>query len=155
MSDKTRPLNVISNVDKVGELRRAFEKDSPAKQEESPAKQENAPLEVAPPGSTAEQIELRRRVIAVLETIFDPEIPVNLYDLGLIYGIDIDDKLNVHIRMTLTTPGCPVAGTLPGEIQQKVRLGTGAPDVKVELVWDPPWTKERMSEAALLELGLL
>ena len=90
-----------------------------------------------------------------LRTIFDPEIPVNIYDLGLIYHIDIDAEGMVHIDMTLTAPGCPVAQTFPGTVESHVREVEGVNDVHVELVWDPPWTQDRMSEAAKLELGLL
>ena len=98
---------------------------------------------------------LRDRVIAALKTVYDPEIPINLYDLGLIYGIAIDDTGRVDIRMTLTSPACPVAGSLPGQVEQVVRCVDGVCAASVELVWDPPWTQERMSEAAQLELGIL
>ena len=98
---------------------------------------------------------LRERVIAALKTVYDPEIPINLYDLGLIYGIAIDDAGRVDIRMTLTSPACPVAGSLPGQVEQVVRCVDGVSATSVELVWDPPWNQERMSEAAQLELGIL
>jgi FeS assembly SUF system protein len=97
---------------------------------------------------------LESRVIAALKTCFDPEIPVNIYDLGLIYSLDIDDSGNVDIKMTLTAPGCPVAGTLPGEVQKAVQQVKGVTGAKVELVWDPPWDRDRMSPAALIQLGL-
>lgn len=94
-------------------------------------------------------------VIAGLKTVFDPEIPVNIYDLGLIYDVAIDEKSkDVHIQMTLTSPGCPVAQTFPGTVEQAVNQVEGVNDCTVELVWDPPWTQERMSEAARLELGM-
>ena len=99
---------------------------------------------------------LRDEVVAMLRLIYDPEIPVNIYDLGLIYGLDIDEaKGKVDIRMTLTAPGCPVAASFPGTVEEAVRAVDGVEDVTVELVWDPPWSQERMSEAARLELGLL
>ena len=98
---------------------------------------------------------LRDRVIAALKTVYDPEIPINLYDLGLIYGISIDNAGRVDIRMTLTSPACPVAGSLPNQVEQVVRCVEGVSAANVVLVWDPPWTQERMSEAAQLELGLL
>ena len=98
---------------------------------------------------------LEDRVVAALKTVYDPEIPVNIYDLGLIYSVSIDNHDRVDIRMTLTSPACPVAGTLPCEVEQRVREVVGVSAVTVELVWDPPWTRERMSEAAQLELGLL
>jgi FeS assembly SUF system protein len=105
---------------------------------------------------TAQQKAVEEKVIEVLRTVYDPEIPVNIYDLGLIYDIDVDPETSsVYVKMTLTAPGCPVAGTLPGEVQRKIESVAQVPNAVVELVWDPPWTKDRMSEAALLELGLL
>jgi FeS assembly SUF system protein len=97
--------------------------------------------------------ELRDKVIDALRTCFDPEIPVNIYELGLIYGIDISPEGTVQIRMTLTSPGCPVAGSLPPEVQAKVGTVPGVAKAAVELVWDPPWNQDRMSEAARLQLG--
>ncbi|MCC8404905.1 SUF system Fe-S cluster assembly protein [Paraburkholderia sp. MMS20-SJTN17] len=100
--------------------------------------------------------DLRLRVIEALRTVFDPEIPVNIYDLGLVYGLDVDDEAGkVTIRMTLTAPGCPVAQTFPATVEDAVYSTAGVNSVRVELVWDPPWTKERMSEAARLQLGML
>lgn len=98
---------------------------------------------------------VRERVIETLQTIYDPEIPVNLYDMGLIYDIAVDPDFNVKVQMTLTAPGCPVAGTLPGQVERRIAETPGVESAKVELVWSPPWDKSRMSEAALLELGLL
>ena len=98
---------------------------------------------------------LRERVEAALRTVFDPEIPVNIYDLGLIYGIDAGDDGAVVVTMTLTAPNCPAAGALPGEVEDKVQAVEGVTDVRVSLVWDPPWDKSRMSEAAQLQLGLM
>jgi len=109
-------------------------------------------------GEVSEQVEeaaLREQIVGVLKGIHDPEIPVNIYDLGLIYGFEIDDDQQVAIEMTLTAPGCPVAGML---VQQVARAVGNLPSVakaRVHLTWDPPWTKARMSEEALLELGLL
>ena len=97
---------------------------------------------------------LQERIINVLQTCYDPEIPVNIYELGLIYDIEIDVDTNVLIRMTLTSPGCPVAGTLPPEVQSKVEQLPGVKSAKVELVWEPLWDPSRMTEAARLELGL-
>ncbi|WED42168.1 SUF system Fe-S cluster assembly protein [Legionella cardiaca] len=97
---------------------------------------------------------LKEQVIAALKTVFDPEIPVNIYDLGLIYDVAINEEQHVHIQMTLTTPGCPVAQTFPGTVEQAVNQVEGVSDCTVELVWDPPWTQERMTEAARLELGI-
>lgn len=97
---------------------------------------------------------LKESVVKAMRTVFDPEVPVNIYDLGLIYDCRVDDQGAVEIRMTLTTPACPVAGSLPGEVERRVRAVPGVGDVKVELVWDPPWTREMMSEAARLQLGM-
>ena len=105
----------------------------------------------------AEQDEtLEARVIAELHYLFDPEIPVNIYDLGLIYGVEADEKTGrVDVRMTLTAPACPVAGSLPEIVADAVRTVDGVSDVGVELVWDPPWNMEMMSEAARLQLGMI
>ena len=97
---------------------------------------------------------LRERIVATLQGIHDPEIPVNIYDLGLIYGFTIDDERNVQIQMTLTAPGCPVAGMLVQQVAQRVGDLPAVRTATVDLTWDPPWTKARMSEEALLELGL-
>ncbi len=97
---------------------------------------------------------LKEDVIAGLKTVFDPEIPVNIYDLGLIYDVLIDDTQHVDIKMTLTSPGCPVAQTFPGTVETAVNQVEGVRECTVELVWEPPWTQERMSEAARLELGM-
>jgi FeS assembly SUF system protein len=99
--------------------------------------------------------ELRERVLEALKTVRDPEIPVNLVDLGLIYDLVVRRDGKVYVEMTLTTPACPVAGSLPGEVETAVRGTEGVKDVGVKLVWSPPWTRERMSEEAKLELGLL
>lgn len=97
---------------------------------------------------------LRNDIIEVLRTIFDPEIPVNIYEMGLIYEISITENLDVDIRMTLTSPMCPVAETLPPEVEAKAASVTGVGNVNLELVWDPPWDPSMMSEAARLELGM-
>jgi FeS assembly SUF system protein len=97
---------------------------------------------------------LEERVIAALSSVYDPEIPVNIYELGLIYDLKIDPSGVVAIRMTLTSPACPVAGALPAEVQAKVQAVPGVASAKVELVWEPPWEMSRMSEEARLQLGL-
>lgn len=97
---------------------------------------------------------LKEAIIAGLKTVFDPEIPVNIYDLGLIYDIAIDEEQQVAIKMTLTSPGCPVAQTFPGTVETAVNAVEGVSDCTVELVWEPEWTRERMSEVARLELGM-
>ena len=99
-------------------------------------------------------VPLQERVVDVIRTCYDPEIPVNIYELGLIYGIDVSETNAVTIRMTLTSPACPAAGSLPPEVERKVRGLAEVTDVKVQVVWDPPWTPDRMTEAARLQLGL-
>lgn len=98
---------------------------------------------------------LKQKVTECLQTIFDPELPVNIYELGLIYEIDVLPVNNVQIVMTLTAPGCPAAQSLPIEVDQKVRQIEGVNDVYVSVTWTPPWNKSMMSEAAQLELGML
>jgi FeS assembly SUF system protein len=97
---------------------------------------------------------LQDQVVAVLRGIYDPEIPVNIWDLGLVYGLEVEGG-RVHVRMTLTAPACPVADSLVHAVEDRLLALEGVTDAKVELVWDPPWTPARMSEAAKLELGLL
>jgi FeS assembly SUF system protein len=99
--------------------------------------------------------QIRDRIIGVLKTIYDPEIPVDIYELGLIYGVEVADDGEVHITMTLTTPMCPVAETLPPEVEDKVRNVLGVTDVKLDLVWDPPWSVDMLSDAARLELNMM
>lgn len=95
------------------------------------------------------------KVVDVIKTCYDPEIPVNIYELGLIYQVRVKAHGQIHIVMTLTTPHCPAAQSLPQEVKDKVRGIPGVTDVEIEIVWDPPWTPSRMSEAAKLELGFL
>jgi FeS assembly SUF system protein len=102
--------------------------------------------------STAEQI--RANVVDVLKTVYDPEIPVDIWELGLIYDLDVDESGGVQIRMTLTSPMCPVAETLPPEVEAKAKTVAGVSDVKLDVVWDPPWSPSMMSEAARLELNV-
>ena len=104
-------------------------------------------------GETDEAASLDDRIVAALREVYDPEIPVNIYDLGLIYRIDHDDMGVVEIDMTLTAPGCPVAQTFPGVVEAAVQNVEGVEAAEVELIWEPPWTPDRMSEAAKLELG--
>ena len=99
--------------------------------------------------------ELEEKIIQALKTCYDPEIPVDIFELGLIYEIAIDDEANIKIKMTLTSPMCPVAGTLPSEVRQKVKSVPEVKNVDLELVWDPPWDKDMMSEVAKVELGFM
>ena len=98
---------------------------------------------------------LREDVIEVIKSVYDPEIPVNIYELGMIYEVDVTEEADVHVKMTLTSPACPVAGTLPGEVEDKVRNVEGVQNGVVELVWEPAWTPDNMSEAAKLQLGMM
>ena len=117
---------------------------------QSPDQHDDGP-EVAGSGDA----ELRGDIILALKEVFDPEIPLNIYDLGLIYRIDVDSDKNASIDMSLSSPNCPVAGSLPGEVETAARSAQGVGEVAVEVVWDPPWDMNRMGEAAKLELGLL
>jgi FeS assembly SUF system protein len=108
----------------------------------------------AAPEGPVDKSALHAAIIVALKQVYDPEIPVNIYDLGLIYGFEIDDEANVEISMTLTAPACPVAGMLVQEVAEKVGDVEGVNTSHVSLTWDPPWTKDRMTEEAMLELGL-
>ncbi len=113
------------------------------------------PLDLSkPPLNAIEKSLLEAELVESIRTVYDPEIPVNVYDLGLIYDIDLKDDRSVHVTMTLTSPACPVAGILPGEVETVVRATPGVGAVSVELTWDPPFTIERMSEDVRLMLGL-
>ena len=128
-----------------------------------PAAEETPTVEAAPPapegppeaGSASGPTGLRDKVIEELRTVYDPEIPVNIYELGLIYDVDVDAEGRVGIRMTLTSPMCPAAEMLPPEVETKARAVDGVTSVALELVWDPPWTPDMMSEAAKLDLGMV
>jgi len=122
----------------------AFENETPPATEE-----------VERPAATENDPALVERVLEAMKTVRDPEIPVNLVDLGLIYELIANKDGIVYIEMTLTTPSCPVAGALPGQVRDAVSEVEGVNDVRVKLVWSPPWDKERMSEEAKLELGLM
>ena len=98
--------------------------------------------------------EIKNRVIEKIKKIYDPEIPVNIYELGLIYKIEVDEKNKVNVDMTLTSPNCPVAESLPKEVKDNIMKVEGVSDVNLNLVWEPPWDKEKMSEAARLELNI-
>jgi FeS assembly SUF system protein len=116
------------------------------------ANPEPATAATAAPEASAEETE--NGVVEALKTVYDPEIPVNIYELGLIYDVDLRPGGDVHIKMTLTSPGCPVAGSLPLEVKMKVEAVPGVAAADVELVWDPAWNPAMMSEAARLQLGM-
>jgi FeS assembly SUF system protein len=110
--------------------------------------------EANPATALPQDAALEQRIIAALRTVYDPELPVNIYDLGLIYDIRVAGDMQVEIDMTLTAPCCPVAGSLPGQVERTVRTQVPLDDVTVTLVWDPPWTEARISEEARLELNM-
>ena len=115
-----------------------------------------APMEGAPlikPSST--EHPLYDNIVEACRTVYDPEIPVNIYDLGLIYGVEVDDESDVTVTMTLTTPHCPVAETMPAEVELRAASVPGVRDAEVNLVWDPPWGPDKMTDEARLELGML
>ncbi|HTL31104.1 MAG TPA: SUF system Fe-S cluster assembly protein [Tepidisphaeraceae bacterium] len=146
-------LNVLPHSGKVDELKRqaAAPPSSPNKNLADQSVVDRA----LDPTKTPEQKKIIEKVIEAIRQVYDPEIPVNIYDLGLVYSIDIDAENRVHVTMTLTAPGCPVAGSLPPEVERRIETIGEVKSANVELVWDPPWTKDRMSEAAQLELGFL
>ena len=115
---------------------------------------EPAGEEVERPAPDEGDAALQEKVIEALKTVRDPEIPVNLVDLGLIYDLVVTKTGTIYVEMTLTTPACPVAGALPGQVQEAIAAVPGVQEVRVKLVWTPPWTRDRMSEEAKLELGL-
>ena len=127
--------------------------------DETPASEtgvaESTPTASDGPTEPIDKDDLRNRITDSMRTIFDPEIPVNIYDLGLIYEINPQDSGMVHVKMTLTTPNCPAAGILPGEVESKTRSVDGVKDCELELTFDPPWNPEMMSEGARLELGMM
>ncbi|MFQ5723886.1 MAG: DUF59 domain-containing protein [Terriglobia bacterium] len=105
--------------------------------------------------SVMERLALEAKVVEALQTCFDPEIPVNIYELGLIYEVKVDPAGEVYVKMTLTSPHCPAATALPQEVEDKVKALAGVAGAKVEVVWDPPWGPEKMTEAARLHLGMM
>ena len=111
-------------------------------------------MEAQAPRPVDARILLEPNVIEAISSVYDPEIPVNIWELGLIYELHVDPNGAVHVRMTLTAPACPSAQTLPGEVESRIREVEGVTDVRVEVVWEPAWTTDRMSEAARLQLGM-
>jgi FeS assembly SUF system protein len=144
-------LNVLPHSGKVDQLKAEIQ------QEGGLAKKladQNVIDRAVDPTTTPRQKLIREKVIDAVRGVYDPEIPINIYDLGLIYEINVLDDDTVHVKMTLTAPACPVAGTLPGEVEKRIEHVPEVKSAKVELVWEPPWDKSRMSEEAILELGL-
>jgi len=125
------------------------------KKEQPTDVESSSPQADAEPAEPIDKEDLKNRIVDAMKTIYDPEIPVNVYDIGLIYKIEPQDDGVVQLTMTLTTPNCPAAGILPGEIESKARSVDGVRDVDFELTFDPPWNPEMMSEGARLELGMM
>ncbi len=138
----------ISKNDEVERTRSSDEAAPTPAADESPCAQKENVVE------PRDIEELKQDVVAVLQTVYDPEIPVNIQELGMIYDVTVSPEQDVLIQMTLTSPACPVAGSLPGEVETKVAGVQGVRQAKVELVWDPPWTPDMMSEAAKLRLNM-
>ncbi len=120
----------------------------------NPAEEANSAAE-AKPLDFREVIALEEKVVEALRSCYDPEIPVNIYELGLVYEVKVDPSGDVRVKMTLTAPNCPAAGSLPVEVESKVKALPNVTAAKVEVVWDPPWDPSKMSEAARLQLGML
>ncbi len=166
MSDPSRKkvsLNQLPDTEKLSKIVQRAEEHQRSKATDSAHPpslssdmQNQHPSALLPPADwPIERKLVHGKVVAALKKVYDPEIPVDIYELGLIYGIDIDAENKVKIQMTLTSPGCPVAGTLPREVETKVEAIDEVLEATVDLVWDPPWSRERMSEAAMMALGML
>ena len=157
-------LPVLVTSAKLDELRAQAQAEPPSPQggRDEPAASPSVAAAEAPLTSHVVRFEqagrepqgLEAKIVAAMRDVYDPEIPVNIYDLGLVYDIQIDSDNRVKVKMTLTAPGCPVAGVLPMQVQSRVDSVAEVASVEVELVWDPPWTREMMSEVARLDLGL-
>ena len=129
--------------------------DAPAPQAPEPEPASEAPAEPAAfAPDLLNTLKFKPLLVEAVSKVFDPEIPVNIYELGLVYDLDVDRANNVQVRMTLTAPACPAAQTIPIEVERRVREVPGVNDVKVAVVWDPPWTRDRMSDIAKLTLGM-
>ena len=161
---KTQPLNVLVSSGQVEQLKREIMQDRELQEQQqqpaapstsdAPPASPPAPADAPSPTETIRRKLVEGKVIEALRKVYDPEIPVDIYELGLIYDIQVDANNAVKIKMTLTAPACPVAGTLPGEVETKVQSIPEVTSADVELVWDPPWDRSRMSEAAQLQLGI-
>jgi FeS assembly SUF system protein len=128
--------------------------DAPSPAPEDPAAAPAQP-ESAFAANPLNTLKLQPALVEAVSKVFDPEIPVNIYELGLIYSMDVDSDMNVQVRMTLTAPACPAAQTIPIDVERRLREVPDVKDVKVAVVWDPPWTRDKMSDAAKLTLGML
>jgi FeS assembly SUF system protein len=147
-------LNVVPDAEKMARKLEQTENTHKAQSQQSDPANSEGDMLLPPADWPIERKLLHGKIVAVLKSVYDPEIPVDIYELGLIYNIDISADNAVRVRMTLTAPGCPVAGELVAEVENKVENIPEVKEASVDLVWDPPWTRERMSEAARLHLGL-
>ena len=149
-----RHLTVLPSSGKVEQLRRDMAENPP--QAPAPFRTATDPAHAPAqnPNAPPEHRLIEGKVIEAVRQVYDPEIPVNIYELGLIYAIDVKPDRSVHVRMTLTTPACPVAGSLPGEVERRIEAVPEVTSATIELVWDPPWDRSMMSEAAMLQLGM-
>ena len=155
-SKEHQSLPVLPNSGKVEQLRKESAQEGAAAKAQANPNTETLVSRFVEQNKSPEQKAITEKAIDAIRLVYDPEIPLNIYDLGLIYAIDVDvAKQEVHIKMTLTAPGCPVAGSLVAEVQRRVEAIDEVREAVVELVWDPPWSREMMSEAAQLELGLM
>ncbi len=157
-SPKKLSLNQAPDTDKFAKIVQRAEEHQRSKsansQDLSSGMQAEHPGALLPPADwPIERKLLHGKIVAVLKTVYDPEIPVDIYELGLVYNIDIDAERKVKVRMTLTAPACPVADSLPREVEAKIEAIDEVTEATVEIVWDPPWSSARMSDAARLELG--
>jgi FeS assembly SUF system protein len=157
MAEEERKFEVEEVASVVSPPRARVEDESPSEKLERKRDYLDGFLAAKPEGAPAGEPggAIYENVIAALRDIFDPEIPVNIYDLGLIYGVDVDEGGGVVVTMTLTTPHCPVAESMPAEVELRVAGVPGVRDAEVNLVWDPPWDPQKMSDEAKLELGML
>jgi FeS assembly SUF system protein len=152
-----RDRNNRIGISIMGENNKTNEQQQAAASTAGSAESESKTLaatESAPAGG-AETEALKGKVVEAVKTCYDPEIPVDIYELGLIYDISVTPSSEVAVKMTLTSPACPAAASLPGEVEDKIRVMAEVKDVKVEVVWDPPWNPSMMSEAARLQLGMM
>ena len=155
MSDEYRYPHSQVNLPVIDETEKSQSPpDEPQATAEAVAPAEARQASPQDPTRAIHQKLIEGKVIEALQQVYDPEIPVNIYELGLIYDIQVGDDDSVKIKMTLTAPACPVAGSLPGEVERRVETIPEVKSASVELVWDPPWSRDRMSEAALLQLGM-
>lgn len=150
LPDPDRLARVLANAEANQERRAMSEQSNPQTGDRPQAPSPPATQDLSP-----EQKAIEQKVVEVLKTVYDPEIPVNIYEMGLIYGVDVSPSGAVNIRMTLTAPACPVAESLPLEVESKVQSIPEVTTASVLLVWDPPWDRDRMSEAAKLQLGMM